>query len=84
MGGGYGLNHVIGCGLTHDRKIFFTMNGDNQGLAFTVDKEDFNDGLFPAVHLNTNCEVIANFGKEKFAFDPTTNCKNELYQFGEL
>ena len=30
------VSDVIGCGLTKDRKVFFTVNGENQGFAFSV------------------------------------------------
>ena len=72
---------VVGCGLTHDRKVFFTVNGESQGLAFSVSPEDFTEGLRPAVELHSPWSVEANFGKEKFVFDPINNCRNELYQF---
>ena len=47
----YGEGDIIGCGLTHDRKVFFTVNGESQGLAFSATKEDFEDGLYPCIEL---------------------------------
>ena len=77
----FGDGDVVGCGLTHDRKVFYTVNGESQGLAFSVSPEDFTEGLRPAVELHSPWSVEANFGKEKFVFDPITNCRNEFYQF---
>merc|ERR1712150_294865 len=75
----YGEGDVVGCGLTHDRKVLFTVNGESQGLAFTVHPESFKDGMYPCIDLQSSFCVIANFGEEKFAFDPAKNCRNELY-----
>ena len=75
----YGEGDIIGCGLTHDRKVFFTVNGESQGLAFSATKEDFADGLYPFIDLQSSWGVEANFGKERFAFDPDKNCRNELF-----
>ena len=77
----FGHGDVVGCGLTYDRKVLFTVNGESQGLAFCVSPEDFTEGLRPAIELHSPWSVEANFGKEKFVFDPITNCRNELYQF---
>jgi len=42
---------VIGCGLRlPSREVFFTRNGENQGLAFRL--ESSAEGLFPAVGLH--------------------------------
>ena len=74
---------VVGCGLTNDRNVFFTVNGVHQGLAFTVNEKDFNKGLYPAIELTPPWEATANFGKEIFAFDPINYCRNELYQYSQ-
>ena len=65
----FGLNDIIGCGLTHDNKIFYTLNGDNLGVAFEVSRPDFEEGLTPAIRLGKGCGVHVNFGKEPFVFD---------------
>ena len=75
----YGEGAIVGCGLTHDRKIFFTVNGESQGLAFSATPEGFKDGLYPCIDLHSSWGIEANFGKERFAFDPDKNCRNELY-----
>ena len=75
----YGEGAIVGCGLTHDRKIFFTVNGESQGLAFSASQERFKDGLYPCIDLQSSWGIEANFGKERFAFDPDKNCRNELY-----
>ena len=77
----YGEGAIVGCGLTHDRKIFFTVNGESQGLAFSASQEGFKDGLYPCIDLQSSWGIEANFGKERFAFDPDKNCRNELYTF---
>ena len=74
----FGLNDVIGCGLSHDRKIFYTLNGVNLGVAFYVSEEEFEDGMIPAVRLGKGCGVQANFGKQPFLFDPTGVVPSEL------
>ena len=73
------LIDVVGCGLTKDAKVFFTMNGENQGLAFSICEKDFKEGLYPAVDLQSCWKVEFNFGKERFAFDPLSSSPNELY-----
>jgi hypothetical protein len=65
----FGLNDIIGCGLTFDRKVFYTLNGDNLGVAFEISETDFEEGLTPAIRLGKGCEIQANFGKEPFVFD---------------
>lgn len=75
----FGHGDVVGCGLTYEKKVFFTVNGESQGLAFSVSPEDFTEGLRPAIELHSPWSVEANFGKEKFLFDPITNCRNELF-----
>ena len=67
----FGLNDVIGCGLTHDRRVFFTVNGVDQGVAFYVSEEEFEEGMIPAVRLGKGCGVQANFGKQPFFYNPT-------------
>lgn len=65
----FGLNDVIGCGLTHDRKVFFTLNGDNLGVAFQITEPEFEEGMIPAIRLGKGCGIQANFGKQPFNFD---------------
>lgn len=65
----FGLNDIIGCGLTHDRKVFFTLNGDNLGVAFQITESEFEEGMIPAIRLGKGCGIQANFGKQPFIFD---------------
>lgn len=74
----FGLNDVIGCGLSHDRRIFYTLNGENLGVAFYVTEEELEEGMIPAVRLGKGCGVQANFGKQPFLFDPTGLVPNDL------
>ena len=68
----FGLNDVIGCGLTHKREVFFTLNGVDLGVAFYVTEEELEEGMIPAVRLGKGCGIQANFGKQPFFFNPVT------------
>ena len=65
----FGLNDVIGCGITPDRNIFYTLNGDYLGIAFQVATSEFAEGMIPAVRLGKGCGVQANFGRQPFLYD---------------
>ena len=71
----FGLNDVIGCGITPDRNIFYTLNGDNLGIAFQVATSEFEEGMIPAVRLGKGCGVQANFGRQPFLYDLHTLIK---------
>ena len=66
---------IVGCGLTHDRMCFFTLNGINLGTAFTIEDHDYKDGLYPCVgfynagySIADLWEIRSNFGHEPFLF----------------
>ncbi|RPA80761.1 hypothetical protein BJ508DRAFT_327091 [Ascobolus immersus RN42] len=67
-------NDTIGCGLTEDKKVFFTLNGEYLGIAGT----NISGQLFPMVSIGKSWSVKTNFGKEKFLWNSTTELANEL------
>ena len=59
-------NDIIGCGVSRDRRCFYTKNGEFLGVAF----RNLPPNLFPTVGLETEGEVVeANFGQRPFKFD---------------
>jgi len=59
---------VVGCGIsTSSRRIFFTLNGEYLGPAFTAKPHQLP--LFPVVGIDSFCPVTFNFGSEPFLFD---------------
>ena len=69
----FGPGDVIGCylDLTTDQAIIqFTVNGVEQGIAFTVDKAELGgQALFPHV-ATKNLEFTVNFGQIPGSFYP--------------
>lgn len=65
----FGKDDVVGCyadltGET-DIRLSFTVNGEDQGVAFTISKEEMGDvALYPHV-LTKNCTFVCNFGQEE-------------------
>lgn len=62
-------NDVIGCYLdatSEDNIVLsYTVNGKDQGTAFTISKQELNDQpLFPHI-LSKNCSFTCNFGQEE-------------------
>lgn len=68
-GKSFGKNDIIGCYLDADSSksdivLNFTVNGEDQGLAFTISTEDTgNQALFPHI-LSKNCKFVCNFGQD--------------------
>eukprot|EP00908_Phaeocystis_cordata_P005071 Transcript_15501.p1 GENE.Transcript_15501~~Transcript_15501.p1 ORF type:complete len:368 (-),score=111.46 Transcript_15501:154-1257(-) len=59
---------VVGCGIsTASRRVFFTLNGEYLGPAFTARPQQLP--LFPVVGIDSFAPVRFNFGAEPFAFD---------------
>jgi hypothetical protein len=78
-GPNYSKGDIIGCGLTNEGECFYTLNGKNLGTAFSVEKNDFRDGLYPCIgfynagySIADLWEVRANFGHAPFLFDLNT------------
>mmetsp|Transcript_17548 Transcript_17548/g.49369 ORF Transcript_17548/g.49369 Transcript_17548/m.49369 type:complete len:720 (+) Transcript_17548:28-2187(+) len=66
----FGKNDVIGCYLDCDEgEISFAVNGEHQGMAFTVPKHMLGFPIYPALVLK-NAEVRINFGATPFAHPP--------------
>lgn len=55
---------VVGCGLSNDGSIFFTMDGEMVGTPFRNPK----GMLFPFVLMGWHGSVIANFGARPFVY----------------
>ena len=69
-GGPFGKNDVIGCYLDLDSlEIYYTKNGDDLGLAFTIPKHQGNQTIFPSVVLK-NAEMLFNFGDQPWKHQP--------------
>lgn len=63
----YGTGDVIGCCWDLiDNAVFFTLNGENLGVAFP----NLSGTFYPTVGLQSNGgQVLANFGTERYKFD---------------
>ena len=60
----------MGCGIsTVSRRIFFTLNGEFLGPAFTAKSHHLP--LYPVVGIDSFSPVKFNFGAEPFVFDLT-------------
>jgi hypothetical protein len=74
--GGFTYGDTIGCGViycnskTDQQQIFFTKNGKNLGIGFSIHSRYHYTSFYPAVGLHSNHDrVTANFGQSKFIFD---------------
>lgn len=66
----FGLGDNVGCGIDYISKgIFYTLNGNFLGYAFTdIDNIILSNNLFPVVGLDTNHPIHLNFGTDDEAF----------------
>lgn len=71
FGPSYGRGDVVGCGIDHVmRGIFFTLNGEFLGYAWTGLPQDVLErDMFPVVGIDTNDLIHCNFGNEPFQYD---------------
>ena len=65
----YDEGTTVGCGINFlDKSMFFTLNGEQQGVAFKFLKTSIP--LYPAIGLSqAGTEINANFGDQTFLFD---------------
>ncbi|GJJ69644.1 Ran-binding protein 9/10 [Entomortierella parvispora] len=65
----YDEGTTVGCGVNFlDKSIFFTLNGEQQGVAFKFLKTSIP--LYPAIGLSqAGTDINANFGDQTFLFD---------------
>jgi len=69
-GRAFGKEETIGCYLDLDcSEIYFTINGEDHGLAFSINPHIKSHKFFPAVVLK-NAEMHFNFGDTKFKYKP--------------
>jgi len=69
-GRSFGKADVIGCYLDLDNlEIYFTINGEDHGKAFSINSQLKNHQFFPAVVLK-NAEMLFNFGESPFKYKP--------------
>lgn len=69
-GEAYGMNDVIGCFLNlNSGEIRYSKNGEDLGVAFSLDSSRKSDCYFPAVVLK-NAEMSFNFGATPFKYPP--------------
>lgn len=69
-GRAFGKADVIGCYLDLDNlEIYFTINGEDHGKAFSINSQLKNHQFFPAVVLK-NAEMLFNFGESPFKYKP--------------
>ena len=68
-GPGFGVGDVVGCGFNyHSGSIFFTLNGQHLGDAFTVTTANCSLSLYPTVGVDAHVQISFNFGLEPFRF----------------
>ena len=69
-GRAFGKGEVLGCYLDLDNsEIYYTINGEDQGRAFSINNQLRGHKFFPAVVLK-NAEMTFNFGDSPFKFPP--------------
>ena len=69
-GRAFGKEEVLGCYLDLDNnEIYYTINGEDQGLAFSISNQFKGHVFYPAVVLK-NAEMQFNFGDSKFKYTP--------------
>jgi len=69
-GRAFGKADVIGCYLDLDNfDIYFSINGEDHGKAFSINPQLKSHQFFPAVVLK-NAEMLFNFGETPFKFKP--------------
>ena len=66
----FGQGEALGCYLDLDNnEIYYTINGEDQGRAFSINNQFRGHKFFPAVVLK-NAEMKFNFGDSPFKFEP--------------
>merc|ERR1719391_496013 len=69
-GRAFGKEEVIGCYLDLDSlEIYYTINGEDHGLAFSINNSFRGNTFYPAVVLK-NAEMQFNFGDSPFKHKP--------------
>ena len=69
-GRAFGKEEVLGCYLDLDNmEIYYTINGEDQGLAFSINNQFKGQTFYPAVVLK-NAEMHFNFGDSPFKHKP--------------
>jgi len=69
-GRAFGKADVIGCYLDLDSlEIYFTINGEDHGKAFSINPQLKSHQFFPSVVLK-NAEMLFNFGDTAFKYKP--------------
>jgi len=69
-GRAFGKADVIGCYLDLDSlDIYFSINGEDHGKAFSINPQLKSHQFFPSVVLK-NAEMLFNFGETPFKFKP--------------
>ena len=71
----FGKGDVIGCYLDlENMEISYTKNGNDLGLAFAINRNQYNDAFYPAVVLK-NAEMQFNFGDQPWKHEPEPGFK---------
>ena len=74
-GRAFGKEEVLGCYLDLDGlEIYYTINGEDQGMAFSINNQFRGHTFYPAVVLK-NAEMQFNFGESPFKYKPFTGYK---------